>query len=168
MGGKLFNFVRSVFGASVNSLQSSEGAESRKALAVAAEAATNVARGFSSAWQRVKAVWNNELGDQSKIESTDEYLQRAGSAIRSIATSEEVKQSLSAATENSLKSTKEIGTATSLLVKKISSELSESDAWNKAVSDFGSSFSMLLAAFAAGAAKAVQSRQDRQLPPPNR
>ena len=82
-----FHF-NSVLGASVTSFKSNEGEESRKAFTVAVEAAKNVVRSFKNAWETVTAVWSTELGDESKIETTDEYLKRAGSAINNIAKSE--------------------------------------------------------------------------------
>jgi len=160
--------LRSAVTASVQSLQSSEGQESRKAFAVALDAAANVGRSVIGVWKLASNLWTTELGDQSKIESTDEYFKRATTALKSIASSEEVKQSLASAGENSKKSTQELGTATSLLAKKVGSELSESESWNKAVTDLASSFSMLLATISAGAVKTVFSRQERQLPPPSR
>ena len=80
--------VNSVLGASVTSFKSNEAEESRKAFTVAVEAAKNVVRSFKNAWETAKAVWSTELGDESKIETTDEYLKRAGSAINNIAKSE--------------------------------------------------------------------------------
>lgn len=160
--------VHSALSASVQSLQSSEGKESRKAFAVALDAAANVGRSVAGVWNLARSLWTTELGDQSKIESTDEYFKRASTALKSIASSEEVKQTLASAGENSKKSSQELGVATSLLAKKIGSELSESAAWNKAVSDLANSVSMLLATISAGAVKTVFSRQERQLPPPSR
>lgn len=157
----------SVLGASVASVKSSEGAESRKAFALALDAASKVGRSLSGAWAAVKNLWRTELGDESKIESTDEYLRRAGTALKTIATSEEVKSSLANATESTVKSTQEIGTATVLFAKKLSSELSESEEWNQAVSDLGNSLSMLVATISAAAAKTISARQERQLPPPS-
>ena len=78
----------SVLGASVTSFKSTEAEESRKAFTVAVEAAKNVVRSFKKAWNTAKTVWSNELGDESKIETTDEYFKRAGSAINNIAKSE--------------------------------------------------------------------------------
>eukprot|EP01035_Chromulina_nebulosa_P030236 gene30236-40173_t len=167
-GQSILTATGSVLGASVTSFKSNEAEESRKAFTVAVEAAKNVVRSFKNAWETAKAVWSTELGDESKIETTDEYLKRAGSAINNIAKSEDLKKSLASAAESTVKSTKEIGTATGLIVRKIGSELGDSDSWNKAVSDLGSSFSVLLAAVTATAAKVALNKQDRQLPPPNR
>lgn len=152
----------------MSALKSEEASESKKSLSIAADAAESFSKSISKAWTAAGDAFNSELGDQSLINSTDEYLQKVFSGIKRMFTSPEVKKSLSEASDSSRRSSQELTSAANLITKKLSKQLDESDVWNKALSDLGNSISVLVTAMTVSVSNLLSEKRDRQLPSDSR
>lgn len=151
-----------------NYWNSLEGKESRKSLGNAFENITKAGQSLQNSLKAVGVAWNNEIGDEATIESTDEYVQRLIKAVKNVFTSQDVRGALKE-TSSSLSSTvSELSTASKLTVSKVNDELKSNDEWNSSVQTLSQALTSLIKVITAGAKNFLQTSDiSRQLPSPS-
>lgn len=116
--------------------QSDEGEQSRAALQEAFSGTNKVAGGLRSTFLAARKVWDFQLGDQSNIETTDEYVEKLATAANKVWKDAEVKESFDLVTTGSKEAIGGFTKAVQLTSSKIGQEVKNSKDFKSAVKSF--------------------------------
>ena len=106
---------------------------------------TNVIASLTDALDAGKKAWSDEIGDESTVETFEDYVGRLFSAFKGVILSKDIKKALKSAGSNAVTSVGEVSHAASITTKKINEQLSTSEEWKQANADVSKEAQNLLA-----------------------
>jgi hypothetical protein len=134
--GTISGIVRLIRGLSLASGEystSEEAKETRQSLNLAGNAASEFRETLSRTFKAVGSSWSQEMGDPSDEIELDEYVARMGKAVKSVATSTEVRKELDESSRNAQKVASEVSLATKFTLSKLSSSMAENETLDEAL-----------------------------------
>ena len=154
-------------GASVQSLDTDEFADSKKASTLALNALQEIGTGITGSFKAISLGWEDTISSLPDGAASDNYFGRVSEGIKKTLTSPELRTSVSTVVEGTKKATQEIVTATKIYTGALGSKLSDSTAFNQAYSETVESFKVLAVSFTLLGSRYLQeiTSQDRLLPP---
>ena len=134
-------------------IKSEEAAESKKAIELAANAASEAAEAFSLTIDSIKDTWDDSVGDAADFESLFKGLQ-------SVFKSNQVRDNLSSVGNQLKKSGQEVTTAAKVSSAKVSDEIQSNNGLGDALDDAKEGASLLAAAGAVVGTRVINKVQD--------
>ena len=110
-----------------------EGEKARNSLKQAFSSTNKAVSGIRSTISAVQKAWDFELGDQSNIETTDQYIEKLSSAFSGVIQNNEVRQSLEEVSASTKFAATEISSAVKVTTTKITEEAKKSETLQNAV-----------------------------------
>lgn len=156
-----------VIDASGETFNSEEFKKSKQSFDIAIKSAGMVGSGFKDLSKVTSSAWNAGRGDATKIETTDEYLQGIFEGLKAVFRNDEVKTSSSGTITAVATTATELGSAGGTVIQKVGSELSQSNKWNTAVSEFSKYVNLFVTSLGIVTFRIIaDSKRERELPPP--
>ena len=133
-------------------LKSEEATDSKKAIELAANAATEAAGSLGQTFETIKDTWDVSVGDAADFESLIK-------GVQSVFQSKDVKGSLSSVGAQLKKSGQEISTAAQISTSKVGKEIQSNNGLGDALDDAKEGVSLLAAASAVVGTRAIETLQ---------
>jgi len=155
----------SLIGAATSFTTSEEAEEGKKSLTLVGESASAFGNSVQGIFGAIKSAWKSAVGD-TPIESgtTDEYIGKVVKGVKAVLADKGVKDQVSNVVNSATKGSKELTNAVSVTTSGVSNRLSDSEKWDKAVSDIFSNVGLFVSAVSVGVNRIYDSNLERQLP----
>ena len=155
----------SLIGAATSFTTSEEAEEGKKSLTLVGESASAFGNSVQGIFGAIKSAWRSAVGD-TPIESgtTDEYIGKVVTGVKAVLEDKGVKDQISNVVNSATKGSKELTNAVSVTTSGVSNRLSDSEKWDKAVSDIFSNVGLFVSAVSVGVNRIYDNNLERQLP----
>lgn len=137
-------------------------AETEKSITIALGAVGDIGENFKVTLNATSAAWSTGVGDQSKVESADQYLEGVYYGVKSVWESAETKKGSANIAKSVAIVASEINTATKIVTSTIGDKLEKSEKWKKSIRDLGKSATLIGTAIFK---YVTTDLRERQLPP---
>lgn len=144
---------------------SSEGAKARNSLKQAFSNTNKAVTGIRTTISAVQKAWDFELGDQSNVETTDQYIEKLSSAVSGVIQNKEVRESLEEVSTSTKVAASEISSAVKVTAQKITEEAKKSQALQNAVKNIAKGIQALIFFIKSKADSSKTIGFSRTLPP---